>query len=125
MSGCWWGGNYTWCTNWLEAPTASELGIGQFNESPILAALVRSGELPPVEERLPDDPLVIATLDEVGEYGGTLRVARTGPGDYGDLLRGAKGWLFRADPSTSKVIPQLAKGFELSSDLRTLTISSP
>ena len=58
----------------------------------------------------------------MGEYGGTLRVARTGPGDYGDLLRGAKGWLFRADPSTSKVIPQLAKGFELSSDLRTLTI---
>ena len=116
------GGNYTWCANWLEAPTASELGIGQFNESPLLAALVRSGELPPVEERLPEAPLVIATYDEVGEYGGTLRVARTGPGDYGDMLRGAKGWLFRADPSTSKVLPHLAKGWEISSDLRSLTI---
>lgn len=96
------GGLYTWCKNWLETPTASELGITQFNEAPTLAALVGSGELPPVEERLPEDPLVIATYDEVGEYGGTLRVARTGPGDYGDLLRGAKGWLFRADPSTSR-----------------------
>lgn len=116
------GGLYTWCKNWLETPTASELGITQFNEAPTLAALVGSGELPPVEERLPEDPLVIATYDEVGEYGGTLRVARTGPGDYGDLLRGAKGWLFRADPSTSKVLPHLAKGWEISSDLRSLTI---
>ena len=50
----------------------------------MLAERVVSGELPPVEERLPDEPMVIGPgtlileqfLDfEVGRYGGTLRMA--------------------------------------------------
>ena len=31
----------------------------QYNEAPMLAEMVASGDLPPVEERLPDEPLVI------------------------------------------------------------------
>ena len=53
------GGRFTWPANWLQAPTASELGITEFSEAPMLAAMVARGELPPVEDRLPDDPLVI------------------------------------------------------------------
>jgi hypothetical protein len=41
----------------------------QYQESPILEDKVKRGELPPVEERLPKEPLVVDT-PEPGEYGG-------------------------------------------------------
>ncbi len=43
-----------------------------FQEAPMLAEKVESGELPPVEERLPSEPLVIEPYESIGEYGGTL-----------------------------------------------------
>lgn len=48
-------GRYTWPQNWLETPTASQLGITAFNEAPMLAEMVAGGELPPVEDRLGAD----------------------------------------------------------------------
>jgi len=47
--------------------------IEAFNQAPFFDAKVASGELPPVAERLPENPLVFRTLDHIGEYGGTLR----------------------------------------------------
>ena len=44
---------------------------GRYQESPMLRERVEAGELPPVEERLPDEPLVVES-PEVGEYGGSL-----------------------------------------------------
>ena len=40
----------------------------------MLAEKVAAGELPPIEERLPADPLVIEPVEEVGQYGGTWRM---------------------------------------------------
>jgi peptide/nickel transport system substrate-binding protein len=51
--------------------------ISSFGEAPILATMVANGELPPVEERLPEEPLVIVR-NEIGKYGGTLRTAHDG-----------------------------------------------
>ena len=116
-------GRYTWPQNWLETPTASQLGITAFNEAPMLAEMVAGGELPPVEDRLPDDPLVIAPLSEVGQYGGTLRVARLSPGDWGDMYRGQHAFMFRPDPTSNLIIPYLARGIEVSDDNRVVTIS--
>lgn len=45
-----------------------------FNEAPMLAELVASGALPPVEERLPPEPLVVEPVEQIGEYGGTWRM---------------------------------------------------
>ena len=67
---------------------------GEYHQSPMLDALVESGELPPVEERLPENPTVIDEyLDEyagdidIGSYGGTLRMVTTDPTGYsGDML---------------------------------------
>ena len=44
-------GRYTVKESWLETPTASQLGITEFNEAPMLAALVQQGLLPPVDQR--------------------------------------------------------------------------
>ena len=45
----------------------------------MLADLVKAGKLPPVEQRVPDEPLVIKPLQATGKYGGTLHRAFTGP----------------------------------------------
>ena len=48
-------------------------------ETPSLAAMVANGALPPIEDRLPSDPIVIAPAQEVGTHGGALVI----PGDPG------------------------------------------
>jgi peptide/nickel transport system substrate-binding protein len=43
----------------------------KFSESPQLAERVKAGKLPPVAERLGQDPLVIKPVHAIGKYGGT------------------------------------------------------
>lgn len=45
-------------------------------ESPMLAAQVKAGKLPPLEQRLPKSPLVVKPFASEGKYGGTLRTGR-------------------------------------------------
>ena len=49
-----------------------------FGEAPALQAKVQSGQLPPVSERLPENPLIVVPVEEIGRYGGTIRRALTG-----------------------------------------------
>ena len=53
----------------------------KLGEAPMLAQLVLAGKLPPVEERIPDEPLVMPVFSEIGKYGGTLRRGFLGPAD--------------------------------------------
>ena len=46
--------------------------LTEFNESPMLKEKVAKGELPPVKERLPENPVVSIPLMEIGKYGGEL-----------------------------------------------------
>ena len=62
--------------------------IGSFSEPPMLAALVASGDLPPLDERIPQQPQVLRPAFEVGPYGGTLRDAAIGS-RAGQAVRGA------------------------------------
>src|SRR4051794_20733425 len=52
----------------------------KLGEAPMLAELVKAGKLPPVEQRVPEEPLVVKPLNEIGKYGGMWRRAFTGPG---------------------------------------------
>ncbi len=71
-----------------EEPAAEEpMADGAYNESPMLAEMVAAGTLPPVEERLPNEPfvvtnrmLVVSYDTEIGKYGGTMRLPQDGPG---------------------------------------------
>ena len=54
----------------------------QYNEAPMLQEMVRTGDLPPVGERLPEDPLVVEPVESVGQYGGTWRRAFKGIKDF-------------------------------------------
>lgn len=42
----------------------------EFGESPMLADMVAAGELPAVEDRLPEEYQVVDVVDSIGEYGG-------------------------------------------------------
>ncbi len=50
----------------------------KYHEAPMLAAEVKAGKLPPVDQRLPDDPVVVKPNDRIGQYGGIL-VRGNGP----------------------------------------------
>ncbi len=46
----------------------------KYREAPMLAEKVARGELPPVDERLPEEPRVCPVTEMIGEYGGTITV---------------------------------------------------
>ena len=52
------------------------MASGTYNEAPMLAKMVANGELPPVDERLPVEPMVLEVA-EIGNYGGTFFVFAT------------------------------------------------
>ncbi len=96
---------------------------GGYREAPVLAAMVAAGELPPVEDRLPVEPKVLAPLEEVGTYGGTLEVFASGEHpwvDAGDSPERSQ-YPLRMNFDGS-IEPDQAKGYELSDDLMTFTM---
>jgi peptide/nickel transport system substrate-binding protein len=95
----------------------------QFSEAPAFSTLVKSGKLPPVEQRLPQEPMVIKPLRSVGKYGGTWRRGFLGPGDSenGNRVRSSDKLLFW-DVSGTHIVPNAAKGFETSADGRRTTL---
>ncbi|MBN1813596.1 MAG: hypothetical protein JXA14_17285, partial [Anaerolineae bacterium] len=96
-----------------------------FGEAPALADMVAAGTLPPVEERLPDleDLMVIKPLHEIGQYGGTWRRVFTGPADHENGNRiNSSDKILHFDYTGSKVMPALAKDWDVSDDGKTITI---
>jgi peptide/nickel transport system substrate-binding protein len=95
-----------------------------FQEAPQLAALVKAGKLPPVKERIGQDPLVVKPVHEIGKYGGTWRRGFTGPADFWNGLHSVSGpdHILFWDYTGYKVVPNIARGWELSADGRTTTI---
>ena len=99
---------------WFDgAKTASELGITAFQQSPLLD----DRDLPPVAERLPDDPVVIEPLRKIGKYGGTARIALD---DSWQFFNWEPAVTIGADMRTT--LPNLAQRWTISEDGRILTI---
>jgi peptide/nickel transport system substrate-binding protein len=95
----------------------------KFNEAPMLAELVKAGKLPAVEKRLPDEPLVVKPVHEVGKYGGTWRRGFTGPGDgeNGNRIVSVDKLVFW-DYTGTRIVPSAAKDWKVSEDGMTTTI---
>ena len=96
----------------------------KFKEAPQLAELVKAGKLPPVAERIGQDPLVIKPLHEIGKYGGTWRGGFTGPADFWNGFRCCSGpdHLLFWDYTGNTVTPNIAKGYEMQDGGRTLVL---
>ena len=92
-------------------------------EVPMLQPMVDAGTLPPMAERLPENPMVITPIESVGTYGGDLNLAlKRGDGTHLLRLVGYEG-LFSWDLGWKEMLPNLASGFEVNADATEYTIT--
>jgi peptide/nickel transport system substrate-binding protein len=104
--------------------TVSDTVPSQFNEAPMLAEMVAAGNLPPVEERLPENPLVIQPI-EIGRYGGTIRVGdmSTNLGGYDiSWVTGGDNHFLNYTPDLTGTVPHIAESVDVSEDYTTYTV---
>jgi peptide/nickel transport system substrate-binding protein len=94
----------------------------KYKDAPSLADQVKAGKLPPVSQRLPENPLVVPVVDKVGEYGGVWRRAFLGPADANNYVRVVYDALFRFAPDGAKIEPKIAESAEPSADYKVWTI---
>lgn len=92
-----------------------------YQEAPMLANLVAKGELPPVDERLPGNPLVIEPFEQIGTYGGIVRGAHRGPSDATGYYRVVREPLVNYDNMLTQVQPNLAERWVVSEDGKEVT----
>ena len=83
----------------------SAFAQSKYKESPALAEAVKAGKLPPVDQRLPSDPLVVPVVERVGTYGGVWRRAFLGPADANNYVRVVYDALVRHSPDGGKIEP--------------------
>jgi len=100
----------------------AEIGSPYFTEAPEFTRRVARGELPPVEERLPRNPVLMPMETRVGRYGGVWRQAFVGEADAVMIYRSI-GYenLVRWDPAWSRVVPNVAQSFTVSDDARVVS----
>ena len=93
-------------------------------EAPQLTELVKAGKLPPVERRVPEEPLVLKPVKEIGRYGGTWRRGFTGPGDVenGNRINASDKLLFWNFAGT-EIVPSVAKDWKLAEDGKSFTLT--
>ncbi|WP_417308072.1 ABC transporter substrate-binding protein [Devosia sp.] len=95
-----------------------------YAESPMLESAVSAGDLPPVAERLPANPLVITPLERVGQQGGDWNHALVGGGSLSMLVR-YQGYepLVRFTPDWSGIEENVAESYSVSDDSTEYTIT--
>jgi peptide/nickel transport system substrate-binding protein len=96
----------------------------EYKQSPMLDSLVKSGKLPPVKDRLPDNPVILKVQNEIGQYGGTLYVASDDLGSmgYGDDLHVISYETPININSDQSLSPNVIKKWEYSKDFRKVTL---
>jgi len=96
---------------------------GKYQESPMLAERVANGELPPVEERLPEEPRVCEIIGEIGQYGGTLTTATLSQNLYGGDSQMAmdRPTMLRIGHDGGHAVEFILKDWEFSEDFTTIT----
>jgi peptide/nickel transport system substrate-binding protein len=99
----------------VAAPAIPDTPPTQFNEAPMLAELVANGQLPSVDERLPENPLVMPVQEAIGNYGGTMRRGFTGVSDrWGPTKLQDRGVVWFDEELVMR--PRLAESWEVNED---------
>ncbi|MEM9269437.1 MAG: ABC transporter substrate-binding protein, partial [Pseudomonadota bacterium] len=98
-----------------------------FSENPEIAALngeiQGNGALPPVAERLPSEPLVIAPYEAIGTYGGTMRaLSNATEAGTSDFLSTRHVNLVRYSDDLQTIVPNVAKSWSWNADFTELTM---
>ncbi|MEX2542936.1 MAG: ABC transporter substrate-binding protein [Trueperaceae bacterium] len=103
----------------LEAQTGSSL---TFSDNPLFAQAVAAGQLPPVDERLPAEPLVVIPYESCGVYGGSLRgTSRAPESGTSEFLSWRQVNLVRMSDDLRTIVPNVAKSWTWNDDLSAIT----
>jgi peptide/nickel transport system substrate-binding protein len=82
-----------------------------------------SGDLPALEDRLPEEPLVVVPYDEIGHYGGRLTGASIAPeAGNSEWLSVRHVNLLRFTDDLQTIVPNMAKSYAWNDDYTELTI---
>lgn len=107
-------------------PVETSEVVSAGKEAPMLAALVATGELPPLADRLPEEPMVLEPVGggEVGEYGGTIRMGSVVTARSVEAS-GIANWptLIALDTDMHTFLANLATEYTVSQDLKTFTFT--
>ena len=95
----------------------------EYGEAPMLAALVAAGELPPVDERLPVNPSVRTPIEEVGTYGGTVRVFALDNWPWQDMTESVERGPYMLTGVDGKLLPDVAESVQMAADNTSVTIT--
>ena len=100
----------------------------QFKENPNIASINASIQgnkaLPPVGDRLPEEPLVVRPYDSIGKYGGTINfLSNATEAGTSDMLSTRHVNLLRFADDLTTIVPNVAKSFEWNDDFTTLTFT--
>lgn len=89
-------------------------------EAPMLAELVEAGKLPPVRERVGEEPIVVEGYEGNGQYGGKWHFAQTDMRQRLGQRYNFVGFV-RWSPEGPPVVPYFARDWKISRDKRTYT----
>ena len=91
-------------------------------EPPMLKAKVASGELPPVDERLPENPVLVGGRDAIGVYGGEVRMIHFDPvWCVSNYDWNSERLLHYSDIDLRTIVPNVFEAWEVSADGTTFT----
>ena len=126
MSDAYTGGKYPQQYELSEYESAASCTM-KFSENPSIASINATiqgnpGSLPPVEDRLPDEPLVVVPYESIGKYGNTINfLSNATEAGTSDMLSTRHVNLVRFADDLSTVVPNVAKDYEWNDDFTTLT----
>jgi peptide/nickel transport system substrate-binding protein len=98
----------------------------QFSTNPNMAKLngkIRGNpKLPPLAQRIPQEPLVVVPYDSIGKYGGTFdALSNATESGTSDFMAVRHVNLVRYSDDLETIVPNVAKGWEWNSDFTQLT----
>src|ERR1051325_4153644 len=99
-------------------------GREKYDQRLVQYKFLPEGALPPLSERLPEEPLVVVPYDQIGKYGGRLSGASIGPeSGNSEWLSVRHVNLLRFADDLQTIVPNMAKAFSWNSAYTELTIT--
>lgn len=108
----------------FEAAASCEMAFAANPESEALnGEIAGNGPLPPLAERLPEEPLVLVPYDSIGQYGGTFHaLSNATEAGTSDFLSIRHVNLMRYSDDLETIVPNVAKAWEWNEDYTKLTV---
>ncbi len=107
----------------VEIDEASAAGLTlTYTENPLFADDVNAGNLPPVAERLPEQPLIVLPYESCGSYGGTIEgTSRAPTSGTSDILSWRQANLVRIADDLQTIVPNVARSWTWAEDYKSIT----